>query len=214
MLLQLALAFALAQDPNEAQVLHAEMLGALLNAETLEINYKTEGKAKGVPSKLHEGRMLMQQPGSFYMKMEFKDPAKPETVVIISDGTLMKTNDKPAVAPPPDGGALKNYKGIVGLMGLSLYFNNKILRPIAPKMKDFKFGKKEGDVQAVEYVLDYSKPEWTVKTTVWIDVKSKLPTKRVTHLQAADAEVDFLDTYVGGVKVGEKIDPKWFVVPK
>jgi hypothetical protein len=210
-LVQSILMMALAQDPNEAQVLHGEMCEILLNAETVQLDYKAEAKVKGSVVKTQVGKILLQMPESLYISIESKDPKKPETVVSISDGTQFKVGDKPAKAAT--AGAVKNYKGIVALMGLSTYFNNKSVRATGPKMKDFSFGKKEGDSQPVSYSLDFGNPDLIVTTTVWIDVKTKLPLKRTTHLKAGADEADFIDAYTG-LKAGEKIDPKWFVVPK
>ena len=44
-------------------------------------------------------------------------------------------------------------------------------------------------------------------------LKTKLPVKRSTHLKVGADEADFSDMFIGFTS-GDRIDPKWFVVPK
>jgi len=215
MMIQLALLLALTQDAEKAQTLHAEMCAALLEARTLQFDYKCEGRSKGIVAKSAQGRILMEAPGSFYQKFEVTTAEKTESLVTISDGVQIRYGDappKPAVAT-----MLKNFKGIVGIMGLSTHFFNKAVRGLRPEMKNFSLGKKESvngmEAQVVSYAIDFGKPELTVTTTVWIDLQSKLPLKRATFLKAGSDDAELTDAFTG-MKSGEKIDPKWFVIPK
>src|SRR3954465_7649033 len=110
MLIPAPLLMAFAQDPNEAQVLHAEMLQTLLEADPLQTDFRAEAKAKGALIKTSEGKILLQKPELLYLKMESKDANKPDSVITVSDGTQSKTGDRPPKDATP--GAVKNWKGI------------------------------------------------------------------------------------------------------
>jgi outer membrane lipoprotein-sorting protein len=214
-LLHAVVALAFAQDADQAQALHTEMMAAVLNASTLQFGYKCEAKSKGVLLKTAQGKILMETPGNFYQEFEVKTGDKVESMTTVSDGVSLKYGDNPP--KPALDTTLKNIKGIVSLMGLSTHYFNKAVRGLPPKMSAYSLGKKStfdgNEAQAVSYAIDFGKPEITVTTTVWIDLKTKLPLKRSTHLKAGGDEADFSDTFTG-IKSGEKIDPKWFVVPK
>jgi hypothetical protein len=214
-LLHALVALALAQDADQAQALHSEMLSAIMSAKTLQFGYACESRSKGIVAKTAHGRILMESPGNFYQEFEVKTGDKVESLTTISDGTLMKYGDAPPKAAPET--MLRNIKGIVSVMGLSTHYFNKAVRGLTPKMTTYSLGKKSTidgiETQAVSYVVDFGRPELSLTTTVWIDLNNKLPVKRSTHLKSGADEADFSDTFTG-FKSGEKIDPKWFVVPK
>lgn len=211
MMIHILMLLALAQDAEKAQTLHGEMLSAILDARTLQCDYRCEAKSGGIVAKSAQGKLLMQQPDNFYHKFEVKAGDKTEALVTISDGTSVKYGDKPA--QPIPAGMSKNWKGIVGILGLSTHFFNKSVRNVKPEMKNFAWGRPEDSTQAVSYTIDIGKPDLSIRTTVWIDVKTKLPKRRTTVIKSGADEAEVTDFY-SAFYTGDKIDPKMFVVPK
>ncbi len=201
---------------NDAEQLYTKMVEAVIGADNLQISVKGEGRLNGKVTRTLEGRFVMESPNSLYAKVDGKYQGKPDSTLLVCDGTSMKVGDKPAQAAPAD--ASDNWRGILVSMGLSTYLSTGLVRG-APKLenKSYKLGKKETinkvDAQAIEYMIDLGKPEVTLTTTLWIDPKTNLPVKRITMLRVAKDQGVYSETF-GAIKLNEKIDPKTFAIPK
>lgn len=72
MLIQIALLLALAQDAEKAQRLHSEMVAAVLDSTTLQVDYRCEAGSGGVVARHADGKLLMQSPDHCSHKFEVK----------------------------------------------------------------------------------------------------------------------------------------------
>jgi hypothetical protein len=206
------LAVLLQNDPAEA--LYGKMALALMDSDTLRVEFKTDAKAKGAVIRSADGQMLIQAPNFLSIKSEGKAQGKVESVLTVCDGVSMKVGDRPA--QPANEGAAKNHRGMLLIMGLSGYWHTKALKGVEPKTADFKLGKKETirglQAQALEYTLDVGNPALKISTTVWVDLNTHLPLRRITTLKTAADELVCSESFAM-IKAGEKIDPKMFAVP-
>ena len=201
---------------NDAEQLYIKMVETVIGAENLQISIKAEGKSNGKVTRTLQGKFVMESPNSLYVKLDGNYQGKPDSTLMVCDGTNMKVGDKPARAATAD--ASDNWRGFLVSMGLSTYLSTGLVRG-APKLdnKEYKLGKKENvngvEAQAIEYAIDLGKPEVTLTTTVWVDPKTNLPVKRITVVKVGKDEGVYSES-LGPIKMNEKIDPKTFAIPK
>ena len=203
------------ESANAAEQLYNRMTGKILQAGTVQVALKTETKLNGNPFKTSDVRIILEAPNRLWLKAQGTSQGKPEGVTMICDGTQFKVGDGPPQAAPET--VSRNYRVILVKMGVSTYLGTKVVRNVVINTTDFKMGKKEKaggvETQAVEYVLDIGKPEPRLTTTIWIDLKTELPVRRVTVLKAPSEEIVFTES-MGGLKLDEKVDPKTFELPR
>ena len=80
----------------------------------------------------------------------------------------------------------------------------------------FKFGTKEKDgereLQPLEYQLSLKGTKAPFSVTVWIDLKTGLPVKRLVTSEVGKEKTEVTETY-GKLTLDEKLDPKTFEIP-
>ena len=201
-------------QPNEAEKRYDTMIETVMGAKSLEIPLRVEVKSNGKVIRTQTGKMLTEAPNSIYFKMDTRQKGKRESVVLVCDGIHMKVDDGPAQPAPEQ--ASQKYQAYLVTFGIGTYLNIPAVRGVAAEQKEYSFGRKEtvrgARTQAIQYLIDLGKAGYDVRTTVWIDVKTHLPVKRVTVLKVVDESVVVSEIY-GAIKMNEKIKPKTFAVP-
>ena len=85
------------------------------------------------------------------------------------------------------------------------------------RVSGFKLGNKEKvgerETQRLDYQLSVKGQDLPFSVTVWIDLKSGLPVKRLVTSGAGKEKFAVSETY-GKLTLDEKVDPKKFDLPK
>ncbi len=220
----LAVAFS-ASDKNEAEQLFRKMEANLAKAKTLDLafetiygekNLRSGQRLKGTLAVTDENQLRLQVNGG---------KANATVHLRISDGTRAITkvefdDPPPKVAKTPKKLAA-NYRNVVARTGVLpallphgyAYANGGGFYNKMFPVSDFKLGSKEKvgerEAQRLDYVFGIKGEKVTYPVTVWIDVKTELPLKR---LVSDGGLVWFTETYE--LKLDGKLDSKMFELPK
>lgn len=224
----LALLLALpvsAPDKNEAEHLFQKMEANLEKAKTLDLSFETtygEGnlrsgqRLKGTLAATSENKLRLQVNGGkanatvhlrisdgarAILKVEFDDPPPklgktPKNLTANYLNVVARSGVLPALLP--HGYAYANEGG-----------DYKVMFPVS----GFKLGNKEKvgerEAQRLNYVLGVKGQKTTYPVTVWIDLETELPVKRLV----SDGGLPwFTETYE--LTLDRKLNPKMFELPK
>lgn len=214
-----------ASDKNEGEQLFRKMEANLEKAKTLDLAFETiYGKGN-----LRSGQRLkgtLAATSENQLRLQVTGGKANETVHLrISDGvraiTKVEFDDPPPRLAKTPKNLAANYRNVVARTGVLpallphgyAYANDggdyKRMFPVT----GFKLGDKEkvGDreAQRLDYVLGIKGQSATYPVTVWIDLKTELPLKRLV----SDGGLPwFTETYE--LKLDGKLDAKTFKLPK
>jgi hypothetical protein len=212
-----------AQDDNEAEQLFHKMEAKLDQARALDLSFEiTYGEAALRNGQRLKGTLAAMSGNK--LRLQVRGGKTNETVHLrLSDGTqaiLMVEGDEGK--PKPDKtpkNLTANFLTVVERSGVLM----ALLPPVLAKVDDdhkamfpvsgFKLGDKEKvgerETQRIDYVLGVKGQKTTYPVTVWIDLKTGLPVKRLV----SDGGLPwFTETYE--LTLDGKLDPKVFELPK
>jgi outer membrane lipoprotein-sorting protein len=215
----IAVALMVPQETNEAEKLFKKMEEKIAKAATIRV--KMAGALEAMKLTL-TGDLLMGEGARMRVDLEGKLQEQVMKAGLICDGKRLRleSSDKPDAkffdVPEKMGEPARSSLARGGLQGVLDSFDSE--EGVKATANDLfavsaftmgakeKVGEREG--QAVNYKLE-KKGHPTSETTVWIDTETQLPLKRVIKM----AGMVLNETY-SEFKVGEKIDPAKFELPK
>lgn len=207
----------------EQQVLKCKTLQVQLEA-TLQSDKDTVMSMKG--------RLAVAQGDKVRLELDGTMKGKPEKMVMVSDGRKLRVTSSSGRLGQGQDQDTKKHLGDAVLASLSrggVFAALFMVAPEAPDQKDkfdpekafpisdLKLGKQEvilgAQAQALEYsiTLREAGERWTV--TLWVDVKTNLPLKRVVTLKQEQNTITVTESYTRAVVDG-KIDEKEFELLK
>jgi outer membrane lipoprotein-sorting protein len=181
----------------------------------------------------YKGRLAVAQGNKVRIEMKGEGGGKTMDLLSVSDGTKTVTvNDKktqPLRDTPKNMGKqvliATARGGVFAPMFLAVERSAEGEKPGETnieeilKVSGLKLGKKEKldgkETQAIEYVLTATSVGSLEKinSTVWVDVKTHVPLKRLLTTKVGDKDFTITETY-SKVVVDGKIDAKTFELPK
>lgn len=215
-------------EPNEAEQLFRQMESKVMKAKNVGCTFETHIDTTGVSvQNSMKGTLSIAEGNKFKSEAKSTVADKMDTVLMLSDGSKMILRSgtvslKPEDVPKRFGEAVRVSFTRCGLLAPLLIMgkagDNEFKADDVYQLADFKLGMKamvgQDEAQLIEYTLTIKKPkELTVMTSVWIDTKTHLPLKRVTHGTTAELKITLTETY-SKWSLDEKIDPKQFELPK
>lgn len=205
------------QEKNEAEELFKKMEEKIEKAATVKL--KTAGTADELKLTM-SGDLIFGEAARLRIRLDGKMDDRKVYVRQVSDGKRLRVESnlkpKPKFFVVSDSFgrmarlsfARSGYFATIAQVGEEKGMEEDELFAVAA----FKMGAKEkvGDreAQAVEYRLD-KKNRPSSAATVWIDLETRLPLKRVLK----EGEATFVETY-SEFALDEKIDPAKFELPK
>ncbi len=215
-----ALMFVAAQGPGEAKDAYNRMEAQVQKSKTFQVDIDITVEPGKVSA--FKGNLMVAKGNKVRMNLDGAIKDKPVKIAVVSDGVQMSVagfgSDTSVNATPKDlsekvlesvsrSGIFKSYFAIGGEYTASA----------------FKLGKKEKiggkETQAVEFKQTSKagrgkadKGE-TILVTVWIDVKTNLPLKRLITFKEFQDSFTITETYTNAV-VDAAIDADKFALPK
>ena len=215
-------------DPSGAKAAFDRMEQQLLQSKTLQVQLDISTvDSKNIPMSA-KGRLLVAG-DRMRIELDMSRGGKTEKGVLLSNGTKQQwiTSGQPSQAK-----VMKKELGKIVLTHFSrtgVATSYTLDDPDNLDQKDdfdpaktipvsgFKFGKKElvegVEAQAINYQITFSLLKEPVAATVWVDVKTNLPVKRVLVLKEGEEGITITESYTKAVLNG-KIDDKEFELSK
>jgi outer membrane lipoprotein-sorting protein len=214
-----------AAEPNEAEKLFREMEAKLTKAKTLECVSTIQEKGK--PD--YRVSLVLAEGNKCRVELTRNEDRRILKSALISDGAkyvLIDGDDaKPAaVTPAWMNGYLRffvvRFGGHFAAFAATSGFERMTEDPMLEKdivPSDFKLGNKEKvgeqEAQVIEYTIPIPFSEDKPHLIVWIDLKTRLPLKRVLTIGDGYKKETLTETFTK-LNLDEKIDPKQFELPK
>jgi RNA polymerase sigma factor (sigma-70 family) len=211
------------QANDEGEKLFRQMEAKVSKAKAFDLSFDITVEAGNKADKL-KGTLTSKSGNKARLEMNGEFQGNPLKVLMVSDGTRMKTTDAPAKETPKKLDGM--FQATVARSGVLFpYFFIAEVAKVGEKPKEFdpdeqmpisefRLGKKEKlgerDAQVVEYKLTTKGAEEPFWVTVWIDAKTSVPLKRVL---TAKQGMTITETYTRLV-LDEKFDEKQFELPK
>lgn len=215
-----------------AEALFKKMEGPILAAKSFKTDIEVSMEAaKEDAKKGFKGRFLVAKGNKMLLELESTVRDKPGKVLMVSDGVKMGT------AMDKDLKTVQDTEKDLGEVALASMSRTGIFAALflvvesgKPGMKrepfelnktfalsDFKMGKKEAvagrEAQAVHYQVKARGAKEPLEVTVWIDVKTRLPLKRMVTAKEGRESMTITETYANAA-LDAMIADKEFTVPK
>jgi outer membrane lipoprotein-sorting protein len=215
-------------DSAEAQFKKMEQ--AVLKAKALQADvHLVAGADKDAFMDL-KGRIVIAPGAKLRLELEGEVRKEKDKMTMVSDGSqmIMSSSKQPGKSQKAEKHLTEMTLASIARSGITvaLFFvsersddkkDDEFSVDKFLAVSDFKLGKKEAidgkDAQAIEYKLKAKSSKEPMDVTVWIDVKSGLPVKRVATANEGAMKVTITETY-GKMTLDGKIDDKEFVLPK
>jgi outer membrane lipoprotein-sorting protein len=215
--------------PDSAEAVFKRMEQTILKCKT----FKTDLEITLGPGKdnLMKGRLLIGQGNKVRLELEGSVKGKAGKITMVSDGTKMRTIGDTGSGKDQD--APKQLREIflasvtrTGLI-VPMFLVLEVVQPGQQPppfdldkdyaVSDIRLGKKETvsgkEAQAIDFKVTVKTMKQPLPVTVWIDVKTNLPLKRVVTVQEGKEMITITEQYANAAIDG-KIDDKEFVLPK
>lgn len=219
-----------AQDPIHAEKLFRQMEDLLVKAKTLDVSFDVN-MAGAIKGKL-KGTLVLTAGNKSRLEIVGDLAGQPIKILVVSDGTKMTTTSTDgATTPIRDTPKEHNeaYKLFVARSGVfcAIFFLAENVQP-GQKPKEFKPNEQlrvsnfrlgmieklgERDARMVQHDLVGRVAKEPFAVTVWLDVKTKLPLKRVVSVKQEGLAMTVSVTY-SKLTLDEKVDEKQFDLPK
>jgi outer membrane lipoprotein-sorting protein len=194
-------------------------------AKSLQLTFETtvEGLKEGGKLK---GTLTLGQDNKMHLDGSLQMTGKGTNWLIVSDGTRMREIGLDIISEATPKKLTENFRSslkqggfVMGIFMSSLDGKGETLWPVF-RASDFALGKKETigkrEAQIILRKLtpsDAKKNDIAFAETVWIDVETNLPLKRIFAGTVENMKFTFTETY-NMFTLDPKIDPKLFVIPK
>jgi outer membrane lipoprotein-sorting protein len=222
----MTLLLAVDPGPDSAEAVFKRMEQPILKCKMLEADVEISvGPGKDTTLK---GRLLVARGNKMRLELNGSLQGKPGKMTLVSDGTRMRMIAD--TGPGKDQDTPKQLSEIT-LASLTrtgvfvpLFFIVEVVEPGKKfdldkecAVSDLELGKKERvsgkERQALDYKLTTKAGKEPLAVTVWIDLETNLPVKRVVTLEQGKETVTVTETYTKAV-LQDKIDDKEFALPK
>jgi outer membrane lipoprotein-sorting protein len=219
----LALAIPVSAQPNDAEKLFRAMEKQVREAKTFKVGFDLEADlGKAGPAKI-KGTLTVAPGNKARLDAKGTADGKERTLLMIADGkqrlyTEGNDNAKPEPLEHNLSVALPQILARAGVFAMFETSPGKDAFDIDKQIpaSDFKFGIKEKvgtrEAQQVQYSL---KPgNLTVQATVWLDIQTNVPLKRVlTGVNPDKQMITVTETYTE-ITLNPTVDNKIFELPK
>jgi len=215
---------------NMAEAQFKKMEEQVLKCKSLQMDIDIVAGPEKEAFMAMKGRMLVAAGNKIRMELDGEVRKEKDQMLMVSDGTKMSMGN--SKRPGKEQDTTKHLTQI----SLASYSRGGIIASLfkaraggpdgKPKafdidkdmaISDLKLGKKETvgerEAQAIEYKLALEAGGDSLAMTVWIDVKTNLPIKRVSLMKEGNMTITITESYAKTVLDG-KIDEKEFALPK
>jgi outer membrane lipoprotein-sorting protein len=216
---------ALVQNGGDAEKPIRTMEKKLGAAKTLRVSF--EAKVEGLPeSGTFKGTLTVAESNKMHLEGTVEMEGKRVNWKVVSDGARTKEQGLESGTRPTSKKLTENYRSSLThggyIMGIymSTESEGRESWPIF-RASEFKLEKKEkiGKRQAQVIVCKLTpleklgKKDLTFSETLWLDVETNLPLKRIFTGTVEGKKITFTETY-GTFTLDPKIDAKLFELPK
>jgi len=230
MWISLVAAVLIPAQADSAEAQFKKMEQQILKAKTLQSELDIVAKGDKETFMAVKGRIAIAQGGKIRLELEGEVQKDKDKMTMVSDGKQMVMDSSKRPGKSQDAQkqmteitlAAMARSGIVPVLFFAsdrsdekedkTFDIDKMF-----KITDLKLGKKGAidgkETQAIEYKLTPKLAKETMTMTVWIDVKTNLPVKRVAESKEGDKMFTITETY-GKLTLDGKVDDKEFVLPK
>ena len=232
MWISLVAAVLIPAQADSAEAQFKKMEQQILKAKTLQSELDILAKGDKETFMAMKGRIAIAQGGKIRLELEGEVQKEKDKMTMVSDGKLMVMDSSKRPGKSQDAQKQLTEMSLASMarsgIVVSLFFTSARVGGDEEKEKvfdidkmlavsDFKLGKKEAidgkDAQAIEYKLTPKSSKEPMMITVWIDVKSNLPVKRVATSKEGEKMFTITETY-GKLTLDGKVEDKDFVLPK
>lgn len=220
-----AVLLVIAQGENQAEKLFRESEKRLAEADQAQIT--VESTLEGTPKKGRlKGTLILAKGNKARMGVQGNLRGEEFKMSVVSNGTKMKM-EVTMLKPEEEENTPQNFNAmIVGTfsrVGMLAGFRSRVQHEGEKEpglddlfnVSDFVLGKKEKvgerEAQRINYKLLMDNRD-TAETTVWLDLETKLPLKRVLSTKNGNESLRITETYQ--IRINGKIDGKRFELPK
>ncbi len=212
---------------DEAAKLFQRMERAFTGAKTLRASAEVVLKTPDGDIKL-AGALHLAEGDRANLSFDSTVGGKHRKGTLVSDGKRMRwaVDGAPGPERPTPAGLARLLAGKFARAGVGFSFflatgdeaeeAKKGIDALYPA-SGFRLGAKEGvggnDAQVVEYRLTWAGKEPVFRASVWVDVKTHLPLKRVLTASKGSMDIRITEVYTG-VTRDAKLDGKLFDLPK
>ena len=213
-----------------AEAQFKKMEQQVLKCKTLQTDLDLVGGTETESFMAMKGRMLVTRGNKLRMELEGEMRKEKDKLVMVSDGTKMSMTSSKLPGKEQDTEKHMTEVSLASFSRAGIVASLFLARLVGPDDKpkafeidknmavsDFKLGKKEAvgdkEAQAIDYKLTLKGGKEAMAVTVWVDVKTNLPVKRVVISTEDKMTITVTEKYTKTVLDG-KIDEKEFALPK
>jgi hypothetical protein len=219
-----ALLGSAAPDPTDAKAAFDRMERQVLMCKTLRMHLEVNSGTGKDAFLAMKGRLLIAPGDKVRLELDGSMGGNPAKMALVSDGTKQRATSTGSPAQDQD---TKKGLGKLALTSVSrcgvvptfiLIATQDPAEKEAFAISGLKLGKKEPvsgvESQVIEHQITLKNLEQPISVTVWVDVKTNLPVKRVVTLKEEGRDTIIVtETYTKAVVDG-KLDEKEFALPK
>lgn len=215
---------------NSAVAQFKKMEQQVLKCKTLQTEVDIVAGAETETFLAMKGRMLVAPGNKVRMELEGEIRKEKDKMVMVSDGTKMSMSNTKRPAKDQETSKTMTEAALASYSRGGIVISLLMARSQGPDEKpkafdidkdmailELKLGKKEalggGEAQAIEYKVSLEGNKEPLLVTVWIDLKTNLPIKRVATVTEGKMTITITEKYAKTV-LGCKLDEKEFVLPK
>src|SRR5262245_18907747 len=225
----LALLLATEPGPDSPDAVFKRMEQPILKCKTFKADVEV-AVGPGNDNKL-KGRLLVAQGNKMRLELDGSIKGKPGKMAMVSDGTKMRMSGDTGPGKDQETPKQLSEIALASVTRSGVFVPIFLLVEVAEPGKkpepfdfdkqfsfsDIKLGKKESvsgkEAQALDYKLTTKAAKEPLAVTVWIDVETNQPVKRVITLKEGAETFTITETYAHAV-LDDKIDDKEFQLPK
>jgi outer membrane lipoprotein-sorting protein len=224
-----ALLLAADPSPDSPDAVFKRMEQPILKCKTFKADVEV-AVGPGNDSKL-KGRLLVAQGNKMRLELDGSIKGKPGKMAMVSDGTKMRMSGDTGPGNEQETPKQLSEIALASVTRTGVFVPMFLLVEAAEPGKkpepfdldkqfsvsDIKLGKKESvsskEAQALDYKLTTKAAKEPLAVTVWIDVKTNQPVKRVITVKEGTETFTVTETYAQAT-VDDRIDDKEFQFPK
>jgi outer membrane lipoprotein-sorting protein len=224
-------AVLVAADPgsDSPEAVFKRMEQPILKCKTFQADVEI-GVGPGKDNLL-KGRLLVAQGNKMRLELDGSIMGKPGKMAMVSDGSKMRMTGDTGPGKDQDTPKQLSEIALASLTRTGVFVPMFLIVEVAEPGKkpepfdldkqfavsDVKLGKKEmasgKETQALDYRLTTKTGKEPLAATVWIDVKTNLPVKRVVTVKEGKETITVTETYAKA-SLDDKIDNKEFELPQ
>lgn len=202
----------------------------VLKSKTLQTEIEVVAASETESLMNMKGKMLVASGNKIRLELEGELRKEKDKMSMVSDGSKMVMSSSKQAGKAQDTNKNLTAASLASYSRGGIIVSLMMARSSGPEgkskefdiekdmgMSDLKLGKKEmvdgSEAQAIEFKLNIEGPKDALAITVWVDLKTNLPVKRVAVGTEGKMTFTITEKYSKTV-LGGKIDEKEFTLPK